>query len=73
MMGYGFFVSFVCNLILSGEWARGAYFIFSQWMIINCVLFSPPSEPVPTMKDIIPYLKSDEKRSQLQNGYNLHR
>ena len=39
MMGYGFFVSFVCNVCLNGDFSRGAYFVLSQWMIINCLLF----------------------------------
>lgn len=42
MLGYGFFISFVCNVCLSGDFSRGAYFVLSQWMIINCLLFSPP-------------------------------
>ena len=42
MLGYGLFVSIVCNWILIGTWARGAYFLISQWMMINCVIFSPP-------------------------------
>lgn len=42
MLGYGFFVSVVCNVILSGSMARGVYFIMSEWMIINCIIYSPP-------------------------------
>ena len=42
MFGYGFFVSFVCNVCLTGDFSRAAYFVISQWMIINCILHSPP-------------------------------
>ena len=42
MLGYGFFVSLVCNFILGGSLARGAYFLISLWMIINCILHGPP-------------------------------
>ena len=44
MLGYGFFVSLVCNVMLSGDLARGAYFLISQWMIINCLLYGPPEK-----------------------------
>ena len=42
MLGYGFAVSLVCNVFLKGFFASAGYFIMSQWMIINCVLYSPP-------------------------------
>lgn len=43
MLGYGLFVSVVCNFLLPPSLARPAYFLLSQWMIINAVLHSPPS------------------------------
>ena len=42
MLGYGLVVSIVCNVVLKGIFSSAAYFILSQWMIINCVIFSPP-------------------------------
>ena len=42
MLGYGFSVSLVCNVFFKGIWSSAAYFLISQWMLINCVLFSPP-------------------------------
>jgi hypothetical protein len=42
MLGYGFFVSLICNMILPSSLARGGYLLISQWMIINCTLHSPP-------------------------------
>lgn len=42
MLGYGFFVSFVTNILFTGDIGRGLYFMISQWMIINAVVYSPP-------------------------------
>lgn len=42
MVGYGFTVSVVCNLVLAGSYATGAYLILSLWMLINSVIYSPP-------------------------------
>ena len=70
MLGYGFFVSLVCNVILSGEWARAMYFLISQWMIINSILFGPPKQQFESMEEVFECFKSSEKRAQLPNGYN---
>lgn len=53
MLGYGFFVSLVCNVLLSGEWARGMYFLISQWMIINCILFSPTDKEFENWDELV--------------------
>lgn len=42
MLGYGFFVSFICNVVLSGNLALAVFFLISLWMMINCQLYSPP-------------------------------
>jgi hypothetical protein len=44
LLGYGLFVSFTCNLLLKGDLAKGAYFVLSQWMTINCILFGPTNK-----------------------------
>jgi hypothetical protein len=73
MLGYGFFVSFVCNVCLSGDLSRGAYFVISQWMIINCLLYSPPEVEVKSFTEAFKYISSAEERSKLPNAYNIHR
>lgn len=73
MLGYGFFVSFICNVCLSGDLSRGAYFIISQWMIINCLLYSPPEKNFTNFSEVWKYVTSSELRSKLPNSYNIHR
>lgn len=75
MLGYGFFVSFVCNVCLSGDLSRGAYFVISQWMIINCLLHSPPEigEDGIEGRALWKCLISSKERSSLPNAYNIHR
>lgn len=65
MLGYGFFVSFVCNVCLTGDFSRGAYFIISQWMIINCLLHSPTDKNIESISEVWKYLKSANERSKL--------
>jgi hypothetical protein len=52
MMGYGFFVTMVCNLFFEGSVAQGVYFTFSLWMLINCVVYSPPDIEFKSFADI---------------------
>lgn len=74
MLGYGFFVSVLCNVCLAGDLSRGAYFIASQWMIINCLLYSPPEiEKEITLGETVRYMTSPEARATLPNAYNIHR
>lgn len=74
MLGYGFMVSFVTNIMLSGDIARGLYLLISQWMIINVVLYSPPEvnteEDIETLRGV---LVGSKERSSLKNDYNQHR
>lgn len=42
MLGYGFSVAFVSNVLLDGFLGIAAFFLISLWMMINCQLFSPP-------------------------------
>lgn len=42
MLGYGFIVSIICNLFLSGVYSTAAYLIISLWMLINSIVYSPP-------------------------------
>lgn len=73
MFGYGFFVSFVCNVCLSGDLSRGMYLIISQWMIINCLLHSPPEKKFESLGQVWDCVSSSESRAMLANGYNIHR
>lgn len=77
MLGYGFTVSFVTNILFTGDIARGLYLLISQWMIINTVLHSPPDLPTINTEKGIESLKSvlmmRTERSSLSNGYNEHR
>lgn len=52
MMGYGFVVSLACNYLFTASYATGAYLLFSLWMIINTVVYSPPIVEFKSIKDI---------------------
>ena len=41
MLGYGMFVSVICNYFLSGFTSLGVCLMISLWMLINSVIFSP--------------------------------
>lgn len=41
MLGFGMFVSVLCNYFLSGFTALGVCLIVSLWMLINSVIYSP--------------------------------
>lgn len=41
MLGYGMFVSILCNYFLSGFTSLGVCMIISLWMLINTVVFGP--------------------------------
>lgn len=53
MVGYGFTVSVVCNLVLTGSYATGSYLILSLWMLINSVIYSPPEVRFQSVDDIV--------------------
>lgn len=73
MLGYGFVVSFICNLLLSGIYSTAAYLIISLWMLINTIVYSPPEVDFRSFKDIIDVLKNYRKRKTYKNAYNIHR
>ena len=41
MLGYGMFVSILCNYYLSGFTSLGVCMIISLWMLINTIVFGP--------------------------------
>jgi hypothetical protein len=52
MIGYGFTVSLVCNYLLTGSYATGAYLLLSLWMIINTIIYSPPLVEFKSIDDV---------------------
>lgn len=65
MLGYGFMVSIVTNFFFTGSLSVGLYFMISQWMIINTVLFSPPDLNEGTNDRIIDLMLRRKQRSEL--------
>lgn len=73
MIGYGLTVSVVCNLVLSGSYATGAYLILSLWMLINSVIYSPPEAHFKSIEDVLRVFAKESERNRLKNAYNIHR
>lgn len=73
MIGYGLFVSLICNYFLAGSLATGAYLVLSLWMLINSIMYSPPLVEFKSMEDIIQIFSSESSRNKLKNAYNYHR
>lgn len=73
MIGYGLFVSLVCNYFLAGSLATGAYLVLSLWMLINSIMYSPPMIEFKSIDDIIKIFASETSRNKLKNAYNHHR
>ena len=74
MLGYGFFVSFICNVCLSGNLALAVFFLISLWMMINCQLYTPPpSNYFQSFSQVWECVKSPEKRARIPNSFNIHR
>lgn len=73
MLGYGFFISFICNFLLSGVFATAAYLLISLWMLINTIIYSPPVVQFNSMADVINIFKETKKRKTYKNDYNQHR
>jgi hypothetical protein len=73
LLGYGFFVSFLSNYVFKSSvlLSNGAYFLMSLWLIINCVVSSPPVVEVNNIKEGLNILFG--KRNLYSNSYNLHR
>lgn len=44
LVGYGMFISFVCNYVFMNDTllSNGAYLMLSVWMIVNMAVSSPP-------------------------------
>lgn len=53
MIGYGLVVSLICNYLLAGSLATGAYLVLSLWMLINSIMYSPPLVEFKSISDII--------------------
>ncbi len=77
LLGFGMFVSIICNYFLSGFASLGVCLIISLWMLMNSVIYSPveriDGSEFQSFGQIWAVLTKSSERSRLKNSYNLHR
>jgi hypothetical protein len=77
LLGFGMFVSILCNYFLSGFASLGVCLIISLWMLMNSVIYSPVErengQEFNSLGQIWDVLTKNSERNKLKNSYNLHR
>lgn len=77
LLGFGMFVSIICNYFLSGFASLGVCLIISLWMLMNSVIYSPVEKQdgseFRSFGEVWSVLTKSEERNRLKNSYNLHR